>query len=67
MLGVRKASVALVAAVFSAGFAQLAMNREGNLSSRPTTKDPAKRETVEEWRDPEDVRAAGVIQGVLPK
>jgi len=38
-----------------------------DLSSRPTTKNPAKRETEEEWRDPEDVRAALLIQEVLPE
>jgi len=43
------------------------MNREGDLSSRPTRKNPAKREPEEEWRDPEDLRVALLIQGVLPE
>src|SRR5215831_18756166 len=38
-----------------------------NLSSRPTTKNPAKREPEEEWRDPEDARAPSPTQGVLPE
>ena len=38
-----------------------------NLSSRPSTKDPAKRETEWEWRDPEDVSSAMQIRGVSPQ
>ena len=34
------------------------------LSSRPT---PTELATEEEWRDPENVRAALLIQGILPK
>src|SRR5215813_4507647 len=34
------------------------------LSSRPTTRDPAERETECKWRDPENVRATRLIQGV---
>src|SRR5215471_2568796 len=37
------------------------------LSSRPTSKNPAKREPEEEWRDPEDASSATPTQGVLPK
>ena len=38
-----------------------------NLSSRPTTKDPAERETEREWRDPQNAYLATLIRGVLPK
>ena len=38
-----------------------------SLSSRPSTKDPAERETEGEWRDPDDVYATMPIQGVLPR
>src|SRR5215831_21289430 len=34
------------------------------LSSRPTTRDPAERETKGEWRDPENACATTLIQGV---
>src|SRR5215471_19623840 len=34
------------------------------LSSRPTTRDPAERETECEWRDPENACTTGLIQGV---
>src|SRR5262249_27050536 len=34
------------------------------LSSRPTTRDPAERETECKWRDPENVRTTRLIQGV---
>src|SRR5262249_59886510 len=34
------------------------------LSSRPTTRDPAERETECEWRDPENACKTTLIQGV---
>src|SRR5215472_11095344 len=34
------------------------------LSSRPTTRNPAERETECEWRDPENACTTGLIQGV---
>src|SRR5262249_11212420 len=37
------------------------------LSSRPTTKEPAKRETEEEWRVPEGACITMPMQGVRPK
>src|SRR5262249_22492062 len=37
------------------------------LSSRPTPRDPAERETEEEWRDPENASSATLIRGVLAK
>jgi hypothetical protein len=37
------------------------------LSSRPTPRDPAERETEGEWRDPEDIAVTMLIQGVLPR
>jgi hypothetical protein len=39
-------------------------NTANPLSSRPTPRDPAPRETEEEWRDPEDISSAMLIQGV---
>src|SRR5215472_17337610 len=34
------------------------------LSSRPTTRDPATRETEGEWRDPENAYTTRLMQGV---
>src|SRR6185437_3076378 len=39
-------------------------NTANPLSSRPTPRDPAPRETEEEWRDPEDISSAMLVQGV---
>ena len=39
-------------------------NTANPLSSRPTPRDPAPRETEEEWRDPEAVSSPMLIQGV---
>src|SRR6185437_13649758 len=39
-------------------------NTANHLSSRPTPKEPAPRETEEEWRDPEAVSSPMLIQGV---
>jgi len=39
----------------------------GTLSSRPSTRDPAERETEGKWRDPDDACTTVPIQGVLPR
>src|SRR5215469_1171110 len=49
-----------------ASFALLQLLKRA-LSSRPRTKNPAQRETEEEWRDPEDVLTTLQMQGVLPR